>query len=111
VPIEHPHQRGRFRIEYPRQDRPALVLVDQTLEVVDCSESGFRYVLPSGEPVPEIGSEVHGLLRFRGGKELKVEGVVTRLFGPTVAVHLTDAEIPFSVILREQQSLRRRYPY
>ncbi len=111
MPKEEPNQRGHFRIEYPRQERPALVLHDQALEVVDCSESGLRYVLPSEEPVPQIGSEVRGVLRFHGGEEVNVEGVVSRLDGPTAAVLLSGGEIPFAIILREQQSLRRRYPH
>ena len=103
------NQRGYYRIEYPRKEYPAMVMGDRTLEVIDCSESGLRYVLPKTESHPEIGSEIRGVVRFSGGEEVEVEGVVARLKGRSVAVCFSGTKIPFSTILTEQQYLRRHY--
>ena len=104
-----PNQRGYYRIEYPTTECPDLVVGDRTMAVIDCSESGLRYDLLETEPRPEIGSEIRGVVRFREGEEVEVEGVIVRLDGRSVAVRFTGTEIPFSTILTEQQYLRRHY--
>ena len=109
MPTEDPRERGRYRIEFPRKERPTLIVGDAAVEVMDCSESGLRYAVSPAWPPPEIGSDVHGVVRFRGGDEVEVTGVVTRLDGQSAALRFTGAGIPFSTILSEQQALRRRY--
>ena len=103
------NQRGFCRIEYPAPARPSLVTSEGTLEVIDCSESGLRYALPGAESQPEIGGEVRGVVHFHAGGEMKVEGVISRLYGRSVAVSFSGAKIPFSTILKEQHYLRRHY--
>jgi hypothetical protein len=107
--MAEPNQRGHYRIEYPTPARPSLVTSERTLEVIDCSESGLRYVLPEADSQPGIGSEVRGVVHFRTGEEVEVEGVISRLYGRSVAVSFSGTQIPFSTILQEQHYLRRHY--
>jgi hypothetical protein len=106
-----PNQRGYYRIEYPRAERPALILAGQTLEVVNCAERGLRYLLPETEPRPAVGSEVRGIVRFRTGTEVAVEGVVVGVYEQSAALRLNGSGIPFAAILAEQHYLRRRYSH
>ena len=103
------NQRGYYRIEYPVGARPSLVTRDVTAEVIDCSESGLRYVLPHGEPPPKIGSEVRGVVRFRTGEAVAVGGAILRTYQRYVVIRFSGTKIPFSTILKEQGYLRRHY--
>lgn len=107
--MPYEHQRAFYRIEYPGPARPTLTLGREQYPVVDCSESGLRYELPSSAPLPSTGTRLAGTLRFKRGQEVEVAGTVTRLYGDTVALRLEGKGIPFSFILDEQQYLRRNF--
>jgi hypothetical protein len=51
------------------------------------------------------------VIRFRSGRSAEVAGVVVRVQDREVAVHLTDARIPFGIVVHEQLHLRQRYPF
>ena len=71
-------RRGFERVEYAPGERPILLMGDQSFEVVDCAERGLRY-LPSHGSIPEVGADVRGTVRFPGGPEVEIEGVVVRV--------------------------------
>jgi hypothetical protein len=115
-------QRAHFRILYPIQGRPRLILPAEAepdehaetepeaveFEVIDCSERGVRF-RPQTAP-PAVGTEISGRVRFRSGAEVAVEGVVIRIQAGEVAVHLDRRPIPLGVIYDEQRFLRARFP-
>jgi hypothetical protein len=115
-------QRAHFRILYPVQGRPRLILQADAeqdedaesepevveLEVIDCSERGVRF-RPQTAP-PAVGTEIRGQVRFRSGVEVAVEGMVIRIQAGDVAVHLNRRPIPLGVIYDEQRFLRARFP-
>lgn len=103
------HERAHYRLAYPVMERPRLLLEDEGLEVVDCSERGLRFRAADG-PVPELGTHVQGTLVFRLGETEEVEGAVVRVQAGEAAVHLTVRGVPFSRIWAEQRRLRSRYP-
>ena len=78
-------------------------------EVLDCSESGMRYRLATDEPAM-YGQEIRGLVQFRRGTEIQVEGRIVRIDGEFAALHFNALGIPFGIILAEQRDLLRRYP-
>ncbi len=101
--------RAYFRVSYPLQERPSLILDDAIHQVLDCSEGGFRY--HSGDfPAPEVGSPIEGRLRFRRGMQVSVTGRVVWADRGQVAVELVQSRIPLSIIYDEQRYLRKHYP-
>ena len=100
------YERSAYRIPYPFVESPRLIVGTQVLQVVDCSEKGLRFRAAPQE-VPEVGTRVQGRLRFPRGAEVVIDGTVVRVKDDEVALHLTDAGVPFRVILQEQIHLRR----
>jgi hypothetical protein len=99
-------RRGFERVEYAPGERPVFLSGGGSFEVVDCAERGLRYVARS-ERLPEVGSDVRGTVRFPGGPEIPVEGVVVRAGGDGIAVNFTQLWIDKEVIERERRRLRR----
>jgi hypothetical protein len=105
-------QRSHFRIPYPMQGRPRLLLQGpegMEHEVIDLSERGIRFAAARSE-LPPVGTRMTGLVRFQRGVEVDVEGDVIRIQEGQVAIHLTRREIPLGVIYDEQRFLRARFP-
>ncbi len=101
--------RAYFRVSYPLQERPSLILGDAIHQVLDCSEGGFRY--HAGDfPAPELDSLIEGRIRFRRGTQVNVAGRVVWSARGQVAVQLVDSRIPLSIIYDEQRYLRKHYP-
>jgi len=98
-------RRGFERIEYSPGDRPLFDTGGHAFEVVDCAERGLRYDARR-EPLPAVGSEVHGTIRFPGGPEVPVEGVVVRAGREGVAVHFTHLWVDKEIIEGERRRLR-----
>ncbi len=109
--MSHPYDRSTFRIQYPERVRPELVLREGTRPVVDVSEHGLRYQ-SAGEALPEIGTEVEGLVRFRQrADDVHVRGVVIRCQGGQVAIRLEVPGLPRATLFAEQRFLWTRYPH
>lgn len=103
--------RATYRIPYPPQARPRLYMDGVELEVVDCSESGVRYIAREGRPLPAPDAPIVGELRLLSRPErIALEGVVLRCFGNEVAVRLEKPGIPMQAIFGEQRYLARRFP-
>jgi len=101
-------RRAFHRVEYPGREGPTFTLGPHLLAVVDCSETGLRYVLPEGEPPPQVGSVVRGVVHFRDGTDVDVAGDVIRIFGHSAGIRFDGPGIPFATILKEQDYLGRR---
>jgi hypothetical protein len=100
-------RRGFERVVYTpgSAERPVFLSRGGAFEVVDCAERGLRYV--AGEnPLPAVGSDVRGTIRFPDGPEVPVEGVVVRASGDGVAINFTQLWIDKEVIERERRRLR-----
>lgn len=104
-----PQTRSYYRVEYPLAERPHFLAGNRILQVLDCSEVGFRYDCAGYEP-PTVGSEVVGRIRFRRGRQFPVHGQVVRVMGTEVVVLFEQDRIPLATIYDEQRYLRARYP-
>lgn len=100
-------RRGFERVEYAAGERPVFLSDGRTFDVVDCAERGIR-LMPAREQrqLPPIGSDVRGTIRFPGGAEVPVEGVVVRVAGDGIAVNFTQVWIDKEVIEGERRRLR-----
>lgn len=98
-------ERAFPRVQYPSHRRPYLLLGEEVCELVDCSERGVRFAC--AVELPGVGSEVAAHIRFRGGAEVRVRGVVVRIREGEVALALHRAHgIPASVIAAEERALQ-----
>lgn len=103
--------RATYRIPYPPKARPRFYMEGMELEVVDCSETGLRYVAPAGKPLPDPETRLVGEVRLLSKPErFPVEGQVLRCFGNEVAVLLDKPGISLQAIFGEQRYLARRFP-
>lgn len=100
-------KRGYFRIDYPPQERPSLVVDGRSYEVMDLSEKGLKYRHP-GPDGPRPGDAFSATLAFSETDRLAVGGSVLRRTGPEVVVALVPG-LPFAKIISEQQRLLRKY--
>ncbi len=106
-------RRQFHRIHYPALERPWLFIGKQAYEVLDISVSGLRYIAPQ-TPIPNLHDQIQGALHFRhSGRHtktpLQIQGTVVRTQDHEIAIHF-NKEIPFNVLLAEQQYLRKHYP-
>ena len=106
----YPFDREFFRLQYPVDAAPKFVEAGLSHRVVDIGEGGFRYA-PSEGVTPAAGTPVNGTLEFPEDESLEVLGVVVRIQAGEVAVHCTPRGIPMALVIREQQRVRRRYPF
>lgn len=103
IPIDQ-ERRESYRLQFPSAKRPQLLINDNSHAVVDCSAHGVRYVAPPDDP-PILGDHVKGLLRFRHGAQTPVLGVVIRIEGDEIVLHIPDREIPSPILRSEERQL------
>ncbi|MEQ1857804.1 MAG: PilZ domain-containing protein [Longimicrobiales bacterium] len=108
-PTAERNQRGTYRIDFPRTERPALRVGEMEYEVLDLSESGLRYSVPADVPPPPVGCDLRGRVLFREEGEHDVVGTVARVNGHIVAVRFTAGGVPYATIFAEQRRLRRAF--
>ncbi len=102
-------RRESHRIRYPIPERPSLFLLEKKAHVVlDISARGLRYAV-SGKEIPNLYDPVKGALHFRRGARINIEGTVVRADEHEIALYLHQ-EIPFNILLAQQQYLRKHYP-
>ncbi len=119
------NDRESYRIVYPELGRPHLRVITSSAHpasVLECSEGGLRFSVPTTWPRVVVGAVVRANVEFapspragsrRGGGPgllVSVKGRVVRTEGRIAVVHLDRPGIPFSVLLREQRALFARYP-
>lgn len=102
-------RRESHRIRYPIPERPSLFLQGKKAFIVlDVSARGLRYVA-SEVFAPRLYDPIKGVLHFRRSSQINIEGTVVRAHDQEIAIYL-HKEIPFSILLAEQQYLRKHYP-
>lgn len=101
--------RAYYRVEYPLAERPHFLQGDSVMQVLDCSEVGFRFD-SAGFQTPRPGDPISGRVRFRRGRQFPVSGRVVRVTDTEVVVLLDQVRIPLATIYDEQRYLRAHYP-
>lgn len=99
--------RRHFRIKYPPNERPRLVVEDQALPVVDLSESGLKFV---GNPAfkPKIKQDIQGVLVFGDDSRENIHGHVVRIVGDMFMIAFKKM-ITKARLAREADRLLSRY--
>jgi hypothetical protein len=102
------NRRTHFRIEYPKSQRPTVVLAGGLFEVMDLSERGICFER-SLSFRPMLNSTVSGRVQFKDGSFVDIEGRVVRIqTSPYVCALKLTREIPLAKVMDEQRRLRQR---
>ena len=102
-------RREFHRIRYPIPERPSLFLQGKKAYIIlDVSGRGLRYAVREAF-MPRLYDPIKGILHFRRGAPVNIEGTVVRADDQEIALYLHQ-EIPFNILLAEQQYLRKHYP-
>ncbi|HRX72192.1 MAG: PilZ domain-containing protein [Candidatus Competibacteraceae bacterium] len=108
--ISSEEERRRFhRIRYPRAERPSFFPEGKNAHpVLDVSGHGLLYACPDHQ-LPSLHEPIKGVLHFRRGAKIPIEGTVVRNQNQQIALYL-HKEIPFNILLVEQRYLLNHYP-
>ncbi len=106
-PKQDVYSRKYYRLSYPPQDRPTLMIGGVKYEVFDLSEEGVKFFVPGDDPIKKFPS-VEGYLDFGGRNRTKIEGDVLRVTDSEMIIKLVD-HLPLPLIMAEQRYLINTY--
>lgn len=95
------NRRRHFRVCYPSDNRPLLVIRNHQFEVVNASESGLCFI--NSENI-KLAKWVRAKLILSDGESFERESRVIWKDGNTVGIEFV-MPIPYKTILREQRRL------
>ena len=98
-------RRQSYRIRYPEDRKPKIVIKDVEYEILDLSETGLRFKLKDDLKLP--GDLFHAQVKLHDGKDVDILGRIIRITGEDAAMFLVVKKIPYQIILSEQAFLRR----
>ena len=99
--------RKYFRIKYPDELRPELIVNGMKHALVDVSEAGLKYSV-SNSAFPLIGVEFTATISFQTGKTLTVKGHIVRTDHQHVMVQLSKG-IASDILKEEADLLLEKY--
>jgi len=98
-------RRQSYRVRYPEENNPKIVIKEVEYDILDLSETGLRFKLKEDLKLP--GDLFHAQVKLHDGKEVDVLGRIIRITGEDAAMFLVVKKIPYQIILSEQAFLRR----
>ena len=100
-------KREYYRVEYPVNDRPALLLMDSEFEVIDVSEGGLKFRADNSERFT-IGEILGATLKFADNQTFTCKGKIIRIDDDNVAIN-NIFHIPLEIIRSEHLQLIQKY--
>lgn len=100
-------KRDYFRLEYPYEYRPVLLLDDQQYPLVNLSECGVRF-RTEGAPAFALGDKLDGKIVFHDQDSHVCRGEVIRL-GQRSVILLLSEPVPLNKIRSEHILLINRF--
>ena len=97
-----PERRRYFRLEYPPDERPELIIGKKTFQVLDISERGVRFV---NDEDARFAEWVKGTITFHDGVSIEVEGKIVWEHADEMGIQISIAPIPPGRVLQEQRYL------
>jgi hypothetical protein len=98
-------RRQHFRVSFPENNGPRLLIGGILYSVIDMSEHGLRIRNPLRHKMPQDLFVAH--LNFPENESVKIVGSVVRKDKDQVAIHLV-VGIPYKIILREQMEFMKK---
>ncbi len=98
-------RRESFRIQYPEDKQPKIIIKSVEYEVIDMSETGVRFRIDDSHKMP--GDLFHAKVILHNNVTIEVLGRIIRVTGEDAAMFLLVKKIPYQIILSEQAFLRQ----
>jgi len=106
LPRSSAERRENYRLVYPPDYTPIILVGGKVFNVKDISEKGIRFEKDwLGRFLPN--QPIRATLVFPGGDRLEISGIIVRIVEFDVALVLVK-RIPYQKILNEQMMLRQR---
>ena len=100
-------KREYYRVEYPLNDRPALLSMDDEFEVVDISEGGLKFKVGVSEHFA-VGDELGGTIKFSDNHTFDCKGKIIRIDDDNVAINYAH-HLPLERVRSEHLLLIQKY--
>jgi len=101
------NKREFYRLRYPTNCRPILILLGKSYEVIDICEKGVKFLLGKYREF-KPGLDIQFTIDFHD-ESLDLEGKILRVEERTAVIHLENP-IPLGRIIEEQRYVRDMYP-
>ena len=101
-------KRNHYRIQYPENDCPSLMIDGHHYRVVDLSEKGIMFVASNFKDFPPE-KEITGSVTFQDNESFLVRAAVQRNTKENISVVLIKP-LPLRKIMAEQRYLITKYP-
>jgi hypothetical protein len=98
-------RRESYRIQYPEEKQPKLIIKGSEYQVVDMSETGVRFRIGENDKLP--GDLFHAKVQLHNNVTIEILGRIIRVTGEDAAMFLLVKKIPYQIILSEQAFLRQ----
>lgn len=99
-------RRQSYRIVYPEDYHPTLIIKNCEFDVLDLSETGVRFKIKPEIKLP--GDLFHAQVNLKNGASVEVLGRIIRITGEHAAMFMVVKKIPYQIILSEQAQLRQK---
>jgi hypothetical protein len=99
-------RRQNYRIIYPMDYHPVLLIKNTEFEILDLSETGLKFQLKEKIKLP--GDLFHAKVKLHDDSFIDIMGRIIRITGEHAAMFLVVKRIPYQFILSEQAFLRQK---
>lgn len=99
-------RRQCYRVIYPEDYHPTLMIRNTEYEILDLSETGLKIRLKENTKLP--GDLFHAEVKLHDESTIEIMGRIIRITGEHAAMFLVVKKIPYQFILSEQAFLRQR---
>lgn len=106
--MQNEKQREHFRLVYPENHRPSLIMDVDNYEVENVSEYGLKLKTITDLDFM-VDDEIMATISFPDGREFDLSGHVVRLEEGAAGLHL-ETPLPMSVIRSETLYIMYHYP-
>lgn len=104
---ESKHPRNYFRLEYPAEVRPKILIDQTSYPIINLSEGGVKLRVPRQEGFSPT-DQLNGVIIFHNSDQTEVIGKVIRQEKDAIVLQLSEG-VPLQQIMVEQRFLLNKY--
>jgi hypothetical protein len=103
-PLSGRERRAYFRVVYPADQRPIIVIRNMQFVIIDICEIGIRFYNPDHLKLP--GDIFQAVVTLHDEEPINIVGRIIRISDQEAAMMMTIRGIPYRKIITEQAYLR-----
>lgn len=104
-PLSGRERRAYFRVLYPDNHRPSIMIRNNLFQIIDICEIGIRFTNPDHQKLP--GDIFQAVVTLHDNDPVNIVGRIIRLADTEAAMMMTIRGIPYRKIISEQAYLRQ----